>query len=130
MPTSYLCTRPIVLQVPTAGGVFITLYARNLGHMAPRTTLSVIFRGEVLDTPVSPNTEWILQTSTVVEMQATVPPRESVASITYTNETDGIRYVTKLSVLCTTLCCLVSPSIWFRVCVLGHAAGTNVWRLC
>ena len=116
MPTSYLCTRPIVLQVPTSGGVFITLYARNLGHLAPRTTLSVIFRGEVLDTPVSPNTEWILQTSNVVEMQATVPPRESVTSIAYTNETDGIRYVTTLSVLCTTLCSLLPPIDFVCVC--------------
>jgi hypothetical protein len=92
-------TAPVLGQrkdvIPTAGGVIITLFARNLGHLlAPRTTLSLIYRGVQLDTPMTPNIEWILQTSEVAELQSTIPPREAVSSATYTNETDGIRCVT------------------------------------
>ena len=75
-------------QVPTAGGTFITLYARNLGNQAPRTTLSVIFRGELLETPVVPKSDWVLLSSRTMELPASPTPREAQ---TYVNHTDGIK---------------------------------------
>ena len=78
--------------VPTAGGVRITLYARNIGVNAPGTKLSVKYRGEILETPVTASLVYLPLTSSIMQAPTT-PDRMAVSTTQFTSTADGIRYV-------------------------------------
>jgi hypothetical protein len=81
--------------VPPAGGVPITLYARNIGVMAPGTKLAVKYRGEVLETPLAASLIFLPYSSSLEVVPATAD-RMPVVTTTYTDTEDGIRWVAPL----------------------------------